>query len=109
MLAAVAAAVLSAGTPSVVAVTVQNFEIAVTVVLRALEVLTEEMVVAAIDEGYDEASAVFLVNRDPGSGGKCLLVHPQVHLEQTVPTISCTLVLMSIPVFQICINGLPST
>lgn len=35
--------------------------------------------------------------------------HPQGHLEQTAPTISCTWVWRSIPVFQICTNVLQDT
>lgn len=44
----------------------------------------------AADEVCDEASAVFLVSKDPGFGGRCLPEHPQGHLAQTAPTISDT-------------------
>lgn len=48
------------------------------------------MAAAAADEGCDEASAVSLVSKGPGFGGRCLPERQQGHLEQTAPTISCT-------------------
>lgn len=67
------------------------------------------MVAAAADEEYDEAFAVFPVSTDPVSGGRCLPEHQQEHLGQTAPTIVCTLVLKSTPVFQTYTDGLLST
>lgn len=61
------------------------------------------------DAVCDEASAVCLVSKDPGSGGRCLPEHPQGHLGQTAPTISYTWVWRSILVFQICTNVLRDT
>lgn len=36
----------------------------------------------AADGGCDEASVVFLVSKDPGSGGRCLNDSQQLHLTQ---------------------------
>lgn len=64
---------------------------------------------AAADGGCDEASVVFLVSKDPGSGGRYLPKRQQGHLERTAPTISCTWVWRSILVSQICTNVLRDT
>lgn len=103
VLAAVAAG-LTAVSPSAEAALLQNLEMAVTVAPGALVVWAEEMGAAAADEGCGEASVVSLVNKGPGFGGRCLPERQQGHLEQTVPTISCTWVWRSTLVFQICTN-----
>lgn len=104
VLAAAAAAGLTAVRPSAAAALLQNLGMAVTVAPGALVVWAEEMGAAAADEGCGEASVVSLVNKGPGFGGRCLPERRQGHLEQIVPTISCTWAWRSTLVFQICTN-----
>lgn len=102
--AAAAAAGLTAGGPSAEAALLQNLGMVVTVAPAALVVWAEEMGAAAADEGCGEASVVSLVNKGPGFGGRCLPERQQGHLEQIVPTISCTWAWRSTLVFQTCTN-----
>lgn len=103
------AAGLTAGNPSVGAGQAQGLGTVVTIVLVALVVQAEEMGAAGADGGYDEASVVSLVSKDPGFGGRYLPKHQQEHPEQTAATISYTWVWKSTPVFQICTNVLRDT
>lgn len=103
-LAAAAAAGPAAASPSAGAGAARGLEAAVTVALVPLAVWAGEMGAAAAGGGCDEASVVSLGSTDPGFGGRCLPKHPQGHLARTAPTISCTWVWRSIPVFQICTN-----
>lgn len=83
-------AALAAASPSAGPGAVRSLEMAVAVALVALAVWGGEMGAAAADEACDEASAVFLVSKDPGFGGRCLPKHPQGHPARTAPTISDT-------------------
>lgn len=106
---AAAAAALSAETPSgVVVVMAQNSETAGSAGVESPEG-PEGKEAAAADGGYGEASAASPVNTDPGSGGRYLPRHQQVHLAQTAPTTFGTSALRSTPESQTCTSGLPDT
>lgn len=87
--AAAGAAALAAASPSAAAGAGRSLETAGAVAPVALVVWTGETGAAAAGGACDEASVVFLVSKDPGSGGRCLNDRQQLHLSQ-IDTLSKT-------------------